>query len=279
MSKSSKIRWRKSDTEQLSRKVKNFNAKISRLSKSHPELLDVLPERVTARELKSMVTNRKEYNRMMKALSAFTEKGAETVVTGSSGARTTQWELNQVKKAVQAENRRRKAEKQRLENTPVYIGGKKYTDVRRMAGRQAMQPLSIRLDTRSQTSWDNFAKYMESQMFGGGQADEQRYLQMCIDCWSGSCSAAQVAILKDSMQRVGIGKCLKAYYNGVDELRPDFIYDAIYTQGKTPSQVFTDILNAINKIGNLPELSPDRFKGHYNRGVKLSPRNKYTSGE
>lgn len=279
MSKSSKIRWRKSDTEQLSRKVKNFNAKISRLSKSHPELLDVLPERVTSKELKSMITNRQEYKRMIKALSAFTKKGAEKVVTGTSGARTTQWELNQVKKAVQAENRRRKAEKQRLENTPVYIGGKKYTDVRRMAGRQAMQPLSVRLDTRSQTSWDNFAKYMESQMFGGGQADEQRYLQMCVDCWSGSCSAAQVAILKDSMQRVGVGKCLKAYYNGVDELRPDFIYDAIYTQGKTPSQTFNAILNAINKIGNLPELSPDRFKGHYNRGVKLSPRNKYTSRE
>lgn len=279
MPKSSKIRWRDRDTEQLARKVKNFNAKLTRLTKSNPALAEILPERVSAKALKHDITNRQEYNRVIKALSAFTEKGAESVVTGKQGVTTTKWQLQQVKKAVAIENRRRKKEAEHLRAAPVMIGGKLYTNVRRMAGMQAMQPLQIRLDTRSQTSWENFSRYMERQMLGGGQADEQRYLQACISCWSGMCSAAQVALLKDTMERIGVGKCLKAYYNGVDELRPEYIYDALYTQQIPVSAAVQNILNSMNRIAGYPELTPERFKGHYNRGVKTAPRNKYKFGE
>lgn len=279
MSKSSKIRWRDRDTQQLARKVKNFNAKLTRLTKSNPALAEILPERVSAKALKHDITNRQEYNRVIKALSAFTEKGAEQVVTGKQGVTTTKWQLQQVKKAVAIENRRRKKEAERLSAAPVMIGGKLYTNVRRMAGAQAMQPLQIRLDTRTQASWDNFVRYMESQMLGGGQADEQRYLQACLACWRGMCSAAQVSLLKDTMERIGVGKCLKAYYNGMDELRPEYIYDAVYTQQIPVSAAVQNIVNSMHRIAGYPELHENRLKGHYNRGVKTAPRNKYKFGE
>jgi len=219
MSKSSKIRWRERDTQQLAKKVKNFNAKLTRLTKKNPALAEILPDRVSMKDLRGDITTRQEYNRVIKALSSFTEKGAEEVVTGKSGVTTTKWQLQQVKKAVAIENRRRKKQADTLKTAPVTIGGKVYTNVRRMAGMQALQPLQVRLDTRSQTSWENFSRYMERQMLGGGQADEQRYFQACVSCWSGMCSDQQVTLLKTHMQQVGIGKCLKAYYNGVDELR------------------------------------------------------------
>lgn len=279
MPKSSKIRWRDRDTEQLARKVKNFNAKLTRLTKSNPALAEILPERVSAKALKHDITNRQEYNRVIKALSAFTEKGAEAVVKGKQGVTTTKWQLQQVKKAVAIENRRRKKEAERLKSAPVMIGGKLYTNVRRMAGMQAMQPLQIRLDTRSQLSWENFAKYMERQMLGGGQADEQRYLRSCMDCWSRLCTASQIALLKDTMERIGIGKCLKAYYNGVDELRPEYIYDAVYTQQIPVDAAVQNIMNSMHRIAGYPELHENRLKGHYNRGVKTAPRNKYKFGK
>lgn len=279
MPKSSKIRWRERDTEQLARKVKNFNAKLTRLTKNNPALAEILPERVSAKALKHDITNRQEYNRVIKALSAFTEKGAEAVVTGKQGVTTTKWQLQQVKKAVAIENRRRKKEAERLKSAPVTIGGKLYTNVRRMAGMQAMQPLQIRLDTRSQTSWENFSKYMERQMLGGGQADEQRYFNACVQCWSGMCSASQVAFLKDTMERIGIGKCLKAYYNGVDELRPEYIYDAVYTMKLSVSAAVQNVMNSMHRIAGYPELDPERFKGHYNRGVKTAPRDKFKFGK
>ena len=166
-----------------------------------------------------------------------------------------------------------------MKSAPVMIGGKLYTNVRRMAGMQAMQPLQIRLDTRTQLSWENFAKYMERQMLGGGQADEQRYLKSCMDCWSRLCTSAQIALLKDTMERIGVGKCLKAYYNGMDELRPEYIYDAVYTQQIPVDAAVQNIMNSMHRIAGYPELHENRLKGHYNRGVKAAPRNKYKFGE
>lgn len=275
MPKSSKIRWRERDTEQLAKKVKNFNAKLTRLTKKNPALAEILPDRVSMKDLKGDITNRQEYNRVIKALSSFTEKGAEEVVTGKSGVTTTKWQLQQVRKAVAIENRRRKKQADTLKTAPVTIGGKVYTNVRRMAGMQALQPLQVRLDTRSQTSWENFSKYMERQMLGGGQADEQRYFQACVSCWSGMCSDQQVTLLKTHMQQVGIGKCLKAYYNGVDELRPEYIYDAVYTYKLSVSMAVQNVINSMNAIAGLPQLDPARFARHPGRNFKTAPRNKY----
>lgn len=275
MSKSSKIRWRERDTEQLAKKVKNFNAKLSRLTKKNPALAEILPDRVSMKDLRGDITNRQEYNRVIKALSSFTEKGAEEVVTGKSGVTTTKWQLQQVRKAVAIENRRRKKQADTLKTAPVTIGGKVYTNVRRMAGMQALQPLQVRLDTRTQTSWENFSKYMERQMLGGGQADEQRYFQACVSCWSGMCSDQQVTLLKTHMQQVGIGKCLKAYYNGVDELRPEYIYDAVYTYKLSVSMAVQNVINSMNAIAGLPQLDPARFARHPGRNFTAAPRTKY----
>lgn len=275
MPKSSKIRWRERDTQQLAKKVKNFNAKLTRLSKKNPALKEILPDRVSMKDLRGDITNRQEYNRVIKALSAFTEKGAEEVVTGKSGVTTTKWQLQQVRKAVALENRRRKKQADVLKTAPVMIGGKVYTNVRRMAGMQALQPLQVRLDTRSQTSWENFSKYMERQMLGGGQADEQRYFQACVSCWSGMCSDQQVTLLKTHMQQVGIGKCLKAYYNGVDELRPEYIYDAVYSYKLSVSMAVQNVINSMNAIAGLPQLDPARFARHQGRNFKTAPRTKY----
>ena len=275
MPKSSKIRWRERDTQQLAKKVKNFNAKLTRLEKKNPALKEILPDRVSVKDLRGDITNRQEYNRVIKALSAFTEKGAEEVVTGKSGVTTTKWQLQQVKKAVAIENRRRKKQADTLKTAPVTIGGKVYTNVRRMAGMQALQPLQVRLDTRTQTSWENFSKYMERQMLGGGQADEQRYFQACVSCWSGMCSDQQVTLLKTHMQQVGIGKCLKAYYNGVDELRPEYIYDAVYTYKLSVSMAVQNVINSMNAIAGLPQLDPARFARHPGRNFTAAPRTKY----
>lgn len=263
MPKSSKIRWRESDTEQLAKRVKNFNAKLTRLAKTHPELVDILPERVSTKALRQDITNRQEYNKVIKALSAFTEKGSEQVVTGKSGVRTTKWQLQQVQKAVRAENRKRRQEAQKLAAAPVRIGGKVYTNVRRMAGMQAKQPLSVNLNARTQESWENFARYMERQMLGGGQDDEERYFRACVNCWSGLCTISQVNLLKSTMQGIGVGKCLKAYYNGEDELRPEYLYDVVYGEHLPVSVGVQRILNSMNRIAGHPELNPERFRGRW----------------
>ena len=55
MSKRYNIKWRQDDSERLTKAVKNFNAKITRLEKKNPENKNALPERVSAKQLKELI--------------------------------------------------------------------------------------------------------------------------------------------------------------------------------------------------------------------------------
>lgn len=274
MPRKHKIKWRSSDSENLAKRVKNFNAKITRLSKKHPEIAEFLPERVSVKSLKADISTRADYNKIVKALTGFTTKGAEKIVTGKSGAKTTQWEYRQVQKAVQAENRARKRQQDALDKRPVMIGGKVYKDVRRAAAEKALAPLHLNFQQRSKTGWKNFAKYMQRAIYGQSQLDEKRYFRACVNCWNAILPAAQSIKLQETMRAIGISKCLQAYYNGVDELRPDFVYDSKYSG--FGESTFIKVMNAMRKIQNLPDIQ-EQFESNYmyNKDVKIAPRSKY----
>lgn len=275
MSRKSKIRWRESDTEQLAKRVKNFNAKITRLEKKHPEIADLLPERVSAKTLKADISTRSDYNKIIKALAGFSEKGAEKIVKGKGGAETTQWEYKQVQKAVQAENRARKRQQDALASRPVMIGGKVYKDVRRAAADKALAPLHTNFQQRSKQSWENFAKYMQRSLYGKSRSDEQRYYKACVNCWRANLTQQQTDRLKQTMQGVGIGKCLQAYYNGVDELRPDFVYDEKYS-GQGAESAYMKVMNAIRKVGGLERMQEQAEEHYmYNKDIVLTKRGKF----
>ena len=55
MSKQHKIKWRESDTRELNRAVKNFNAKLNRLIKSGTNV--ILPDKVKVSEIKELKTS------------------------------------------------------------------------------------------------------------------------------------------------------------------------------------------------------------------------------
>lgn len=69
------IRWRKKDIKQLQKKVKNFNAKITRLEKK--DVSFAIPERMSYKELKKTITARSDYNTAIKRLTKFTGRGNE----------------------------------------------------------------------------------------------------------------------------------------------------------------------------------------------------------
>lgn len=75
MARKPRIRWRKSDDEELKRVVKNFNAKISRLEKKDPKNKNALPQRITQKEVKDMIITRQDFNREIKSLKRFTRRG------------------------------------------------------------------------------------------------------------------------------------------------------------------------------------------------------------
>lgn len=74
MSKQPNIRWRKRDQDDLRKAVKNFNAKITRLERSRPELASVLPDRVSVKDLHGSIKSRKEFNSKMHKLRDFAKR-------------------------------------------------------------------------------------------------------------------------------------------------------------------------------------------------------------
>ena len=126
MSKYHKINWRESDIEELTRTVKNFNAKINRLSKKNPDIAVALPEKIKASELKKLITTRQDLKRELNALRRFSKRGAEKIVIADGTdeeLKITKWQRTEMNRRVGIINRRRKARLDELTNLEMKSRG------------------------------------------------------------------------------------------------------------------------------------------------------------
>lgn len=115
------IRYDKKLNQEINKTIKNFNQKIARLEKENKELL---PTRVTKRDIKSEVYNRTELQRKLKELQRFSQRGAEEVITTSGGVRLTKYELGNLKRESARIKRNVTREINRLKTTNPKVFGK-----------------------------------------------------------------------------------------------------------------------------------------------------------
>lgn len=81
---------------EISRVIRNYNAKIRRLEKLNiPNL--ILPTKITKKELIKTSSSTKEIRRRLKSLSRFSKKGAESPVTLPSGENVTKYQIKELK--------------------------------------------------------------------------------------------------------------------------------------------------------------------------------------
>ncbi len=141
MSKQSKIRWKNTDTEELNRTVKNFNAKISRIEKKNPELKNALPERISARQLKKMINTRQDLKRELNSLKRFTDKknvidieidekgnkkyiGVDIIESPNNyNTKITKWQKKEINRRLPTINKRRAERLENLKNRDVKSRG------------------------------------------------------------------------------------------------------------------------------------------------------------
>lgn len=134
MSRKYHIRWQKSDYENLTRAVKNFNAKISRLEKKYPELKNALPEKMKVGDLKKIINTRQDLKREINALKRFTDKknkisklsdgsysGIE--IYGDYNIRITKWQRIELNRKIAIINIRRKKRREAILDTQVTSRG------------------------------------------------------------------------------------------------------------------------------------------------------------
>lgn len=89
------IRYDKKLNQEINRTIKNFNQKIARLEKQDRELL---PSKITMKDLKNGVYTRTELRRKLKELQRFGKRGAEDIIETSGGARLTRYNYQNLKR-------------------------------------------------------------------------------------------------------------------------------------------------------------------------------------
>lgn len=118
------IRYDKKLNQEINKTIKNFNQKIARLEKQERELL---PSKITKKDLIKSVTTSAELQRKLKELQQFSKRGAEDVITTSGGVKLTQYELQNIKRENARVKRNITREINRLKVEKPKIFGKKQT--------------------------------------------------------------------------------------------------------------------------------------------------------
>lgn len=114
MARTGRIKWTRGDAKKVANLVRQFNAKITRITKKNPSIATALPDRMNSQAIQQMYSQltRKDFNRWVASTMRFLRKGAEDVITTKAGVTTTRWQLNEIRynlNAINAERRKRMA--------------------------------------------------------------------------------------------------------------------------------------------------------------------------
>ena len=171
MSKYHKIRWRESDSQELAKAVRNFNAKIDRLKKNPQRLktssltegmrddylINILPEKVSVKELKQLINTRQDLKREINSLKRFSKKGSEQIVQvdgNDYNLKITKWQKAEITRRIGGINKRRQARLEKLANIELESRGEKlgYTKAQIGMGKEELTALTpLRAFTKSMT--------------------------------------------------------------------------------------------------------------------------------
>ena len=154
------IRWSEADEAELKRVVKNFNAKLTRLSNKDPQNKNALPERVSAAQLRDLIETRQDLNRELNALRRFSERGAEELVDvpdNDYNLKITKWQKKDMTRREVIVNQKRKRQLERVADIDMTsrgqsLGYKKGEIGMGKAERIALEP--VRAFTPSQNRRD-----------------------------------------------------------------------------------------------------------------------------
>ena len=117
MARTGRIKWTRGDAKKVANLVRQFNAKITRITKKNPSIANALPARMNSQAIQQMYSQltRKDFNRWVASTMRFLRKGAEEVVKTKAGVTTTLWQLNEIRYNLNAINAERRKRMERLQ--------------------------------------------------------------------------------------------------------------------------------------------------------------------
>jgi len=266
MSKYHKIRWRESDDRDLAKAVRNFNAKIDRLKKNPQKLktnsltegmrddylINILPEKVSVKELKQLINTRQDLKREINSLKRFSKRGSEEIVSidnNDYNLKITKWQKAEIGRRIGGINKRRQDRLEKLANIELESRGEKleYTKAQIGMGKEELTALTpLRAFTKSMTQtalkWKWKVIMSESQLDYFTKTD-YRTRDNFIKGLTENFQEKDIKDVVDEIKNMDIDTFMNKFYQN-DEFEPIYspdeeLYDAFLSSLKatwTPSK-------------------------------------------
>lgn len=247
MQRKPNIRWRASDVEKLTREVKRFNAKISRLEKNHPELKGILPERVSKKELMENIKYRDTFNRELKSMDRFSRRGAEKPVTNKEGLTVTSWERKETAYKYAQWNRQLAQERKRAENMETTSQGKPTGLKRGEMGSVRMKSLEPRKfdfeKVKSAKEWDKLVARVERNLLDTSKQEKMNLFKRNYIKGMSRVFGEHGEYIINKLKQLPADVIVDIFYKE-QEASIDFIYDPIelISRLETIEQIWEDIV-------------------------------------
>ena len=224
MQKRYNIKWRESDKKELSKAVRKFNAKRTRLLKQVPELEEFLPPKQSVKTLRESIKTRRDFRNEINSIERFMQKGAEKPIVTAEGVKTTAYEKKELGIKIRAINARRAAERKRAN-----VSTEKGTMGTIRANN--LQPKQVNIDKIKKSDWNKFVESVEKQARDSySQEKYERYKENFIKGLENAFgeSGAELVALAEQIDP----ETLSQMYFDDPILQIDFIYDPLEMQVK-----------------------------------------------
>lgn len=225
-----RIRWNDSDEKELSRLVRNFNAKVTRISKKDPEVAKYMPDKVSVPELKRTIETRQDLKRQLNSLKRFTKRGSEELVSSEYGLTVSKWERNEVAIQVRTINNFRGKRRKILESLPLSSRGEPIIGtVREMQSEEmnAYKPKTYNFNKMKKNEWEQFVRTVR-KMSSTGYTDEidsrlkDNYIKSLHTVFDST--GVDISNIEEMVKKVSMKKFLNTFYSDT-EASIDFVYD------------------------------------------------------
>ena len=262
------IRYDKKLNQEINRTIKNFNQKIARLEKQERELL---PSKITKKDLKNNVYTRAELQRKLKELQRFSERGAEDIIETKGGVKLTQYELSNIKRENARVKRNITREINRLKVEKPKIFGKTQTSTFSQMGDTDYLNLVARrkalekdINKLSREEFERFTKLVEktgrNQQYMNSIFKEN-YFQMLTDlAYYYDYDNDKLNLLKQKLMNLKPNDFMKLFKED-KSIRAILDYYPIVTNSFNainPDDIKEDVINLYdNLIDNIDEIIQD----------------------
>lgn len=233
----SQIKWSSADLEKVRRAVLNFNRRLDYWKKKNPESAEILPHKLSYKEVRDAIKTRKDLQREIREIESFKPSKLKSKDYMQVGlAKTTKWEYKRAKRKMEAANKLRAEAAERMRQRKAYVNGEVYEPVESKMLKQRSKPIEMPKlkqppkpsdETTPQQKWKNFARSMEreaARTYKRTAEQHMKLLKQAINSDNAGYNRRQRENLIRILNRLDPEVVLRAYYAGREEVDSDFQY-------------------------------------------------------